>query len=73
MTPISVQDVTTKIVDENYWKHLSETRRCALNDTLTENQKLKVKIASMENELRNDKVRLVEIRANIEKLKSLSC
>lgn len=65
---LSVHNLTAETVDENYWKMLSEERRLAFDNTSEENKKLKLKIASLEKELKETEMLLTQDRANIEKL-----
>lgn len=65
---ITSADLTSDEVGENYYEILAEKRRVALEESLTENQELYERIASLETELNDSKAMLEEARALVETL-----
>lgn len=65
---VTAADLTSETVGENYWEILAEKRRAALEESLTENQELYERIASLEDELNQSKTWLAESRNLVEVL-----
>lgn len=66
---ITVEDLTgTETPGEHYWQVLAEKRREALEQTLTENQRLHERIDGLEGELNTSKQMLEEARNLVEVL-----
>ena len=65
---VTVEDLTSESVGEHYWEVLAEKRRSALEESLTENQELYERIATLEDELNQSKSLLAETRSLVEVL-----
>lgn len=65
---VTVEDLTSDNVSEHYWEALAEKRRSALEESLTENQELYERIATLEDELNQSKTLLAETRSLVEVL-----
>lgn len=65
---VTVEDLTSDNVSEHYWEALAEKRRAALEESLTENQELYERIATLEDELNQSKTLLAETRSLVEVL-----
>lgn len=65
---VTAADLTSDNVGENYWEILAEKRRAALEESLTENQELYERIATLEDELNQSKNMLTETRNLVEVL-----
>lgn len=57
---VTAEDLTSDKPSENFWEKLAEKRRSALEETLSENQELYERIASLEDELNQSKSMLEE-------------
>lgn len=65
---VTVTDLTTDEVGEHFLESLAEKRRVALEESLTENQELYERIASLEDELNQSKSMLTEARSLVQVL-----
>lgn len=65
---MEVADLTSEEASEEYWKVLAEKRRAALEESLTENQELYERIASLETELNESKSLLEDAQNLVETL-----
>lgn len=65
---VTAEDLTSEAVGEHYWEALAEKRRAALEESLTENQELYERVASLESELNQSKTMLAEAKSLVEVL-----
>lgn len=65
---IVAADLTSDEAGEKYWEVIAEKRRVALEESLTENQELYERIASLETELNESNAQLEEARSLVETL-----